>query len=56
MKRQTVIRTLPEALKLIKEMNLTSRDEWAGDYRDTARDTIARALKGPDGGEGRKDP
>ena len=44
-KRQAVIRTLPEALKVIKEMNLTSQEEWAGDYRDAARDTIARVLK-----------
>ena len=45
MKRQTVVRTLPEALKVIKEINLTSQDEWAGDYRDAARETIARVLK-----------
>ena len=40
-----VIKTLPEALKLIKEMNLRSRDEWAGDYRDAARETVANVLK-----------
>lgn len=45
MKRQAVIRTLPEALNMIKEMNLTSSDEWAGDYRDAAREAIARLLK-----------
>ena len=45
MERQTVVRTLPEALKVIKEMNLTSQDEWAGDYRDAARETIARVPK-----------
>jgi transposase-like protein len=30
---------------MIKEMNLTSRDEWAGEYQDAARDTVARVLK-----------
>jgi transposase-like protein len=43
--KQAVIRTLPEALKVIKEMNLGSADEWAGDYRDAARETVARVLK-----------
>jgi transposase-like protein len=43
--KQTVIKTLPEALKMIKEMNLTSRDEWAGEYQDAARDTVVRVLK-----------
>jgi putative transposase len=42
---QTVVRTLPEALKMIKEMNLTSRDEWAGEYQEAARGTVARVLK-----------
>jgi hypothetical protein len=40
-----LIETLPEALKAIKEMHLTSADEWAGDYRDAARDTVAKVLK-----------
>ena len=45
MEKQTVIRSLPEALKVIKEMNLGSADQWAGEYRDAARDTVARVLK-----------
>jgi len=45
MKSQTIIRNLPEALSMIKEMNLTSSDEWAGDYRDTAKETIVRLLQ-----------
>lgn len=45
MEKQAVIRTLPDALKVIKDMNLGSADEWSGDYRDTARDTIGRVLK-----------
>ena len=45
MENKAVIRTLPEALRVIKEMNLRSQDEWAGDYRDAARDTAARVLK-----------
>lgn len=45
MEKQAVVKTLPEALKVIKEMNLTSQDEWTGDYRDTARETIGKVLK-----------
>mgnify|MGYP001768048677 CR=1 FL=1 len=45
MEKQAVIKTLPEALKMIKDMNLTSADQWAGDYRDAARDAIANILK-----------
>ncbi len=45
MEKQAVIKTLPEALKMIKEMNLTSRDERAGEYQEAARDTVARVLK-----------
>ena len=45
MEKQAVIKTLPEALKMIKEMNLTSRDEWTGEYHETARKTVARVLK-----------
>lgn len=41
MEKQAVIRTLPDALKVIKDMNLGSADEWSGDYRHT----IARVLK-----------
>jgi len=40
-----MIETLSEALKVIKEMNLESKDEWAGDYRDAARVTVAKVLK-----------
>jgi transposase-like protein len=43
--KQTVIKTLPEALKMIKEMNLTSRDEWTGEYQEAARKTVAKVLK-----------
>lgn len=30
---------------MIKDMNLTSADQWAGDYRDAARESIANILK-----------
>jgi hypothetical protein len=43
--RHAVIETLPEALKVIKEMNLESKREWAGDYRDAARTTVVKVLK-----------
>jgi putative transposase len=43
--RQVVIKNLPEALHVVKEMNLASPDEWAGQYRDAARSTIALVLQ-----------
>ena len=45
MEKQAVVKTLPEALKMIKEMNLASPDEWTGDYRENARETIGKVLK-----------
>lgn len=44
MERQSVIKNLPEALQVVKEMKLAS-DEWTGEYRDAARSTIASVLK-----------
>jgi putative transposase len=41
--RQSVIRNLPEALRVVKEMKLAS-DEWTGEYRDAARSTISEVL------------
>jgi transposase-like protein len=43
--KQIVIKNLPEALNVVKEMNLASQDEWTGEYRDAARSTLARVLK-----------
>jgi transposase-like protein len=40
-----VIKTLPEALKVVKEMNLTSDDEWGGECREAARGVVAKILK-----------
>ncbi len=45
MEKQAVTRTLPEAVRVIKEMNLGSAEEWTGDYRETARTTVANVLK-----------
>lgn len=45
MEKQAVIRTLPEAVRMIKNMNLVSTDQWAGDYRDAARESIATVLQ-----------
>lgn len=45
MERQIVIKNLPEALNVVKEMNLASPDEWTGEYRDAARATIGKVLK-----------
>jgi transposase-like protein len=43
--KQIVIKNLPEALKLIKEMKLASPREWAGTYRDAAKSAIATVLR-----------
>jgi hypothetical protein len=43
--RQIVIKNLPEALKMVKEMNLTSDDEWSGEFQDAARASIGKVLK-----------
>jgi len=45
MERQIVIKNLPEALKVVKEMNLTSDDEWSGEFRDAARASIGKVLR-----------
>lgn len=45
MERRIVIKNLPEALNMVKEMNLASDDEWSGEYRDVARTSIANILK-----------
>lgn len=45
MENQAVVRTLPEAMRVIKEMNLGSAEEWGGEYRESARSTVARVLK-----------
>jgi transposase-like protein len=42
--RQIVIKNLPEALRLVNEMKLSS-DEWTGEYHDAARSTISAVLK-----------
>ena len=44
MERRIMIRSLPEAMAMVKEMNLTSQDEWTGDYRQSARDAISSFL------------
>ncbi len=44
MEQQSVIRNLPEALQVVKEMKLAS-DEWTGEYREAARATIREVLK-----------
>ena len=43
--KQVVIKNLPEALKMVKEMNLTSDDEWGGECREAARSAVAKVLK-----------
>ncbi len=45
MEKQAIIRSLPEALRMIKDMSLASRDEWGGEYQEAARKTVAKVLK-----------
>ena len=45
MEKQIVIKNLPEALRVVKEMNLTSDDQWSGEFRDAARTSISRVLR-----------
>lgn len=45
MERRSMIKNLPEALKMVKEMNITADDEWSGEYRDAARTSRAKVLK-----------
>ena len=40
MERKIMIRSLPEAMSVVKEMNVISDDEWTGDYRRSAKDAI----------------
>lgn len=44
MERRIMIRSLPEAMAVVKEMNVSSQDEWSGDYRSAARDAISSFL------------
>ncbi len=44
MKHKIMIRSLPEAMTMVKEMDVLSEDEWTGDYRQSAKDAIASFL------------
>lgn len=43
--KQIVIKNLPDALRVIKEMKLASAREWTGTYRETAKSAIATVLR-----------
>jgi len=45
MEQQIITKSLSKALNMVKEMNLSSEDEWGGDYRDAARKSISMILK-----------
>ncbi len=45
MEQQIITKSLSKAFNMVKEMNLSSEDEWSGDYRDAARMSIATILK-----------
>ncbi|GEM_PF-4211013 len=40
MGRRIMIRSLAETMAWVKEMNVASQDERAGDYREVARDAV----------------
>ena len=42
--KQTVITSLPQAFRVIKEMNLAS-EEWDCDYRAAGREAVRRLLQ-----------
>lgn len=44
MEHKIMIRSLPEAMAVVKEMNILSEGEWTGDYRQSAKDAIASFL------------
>jgi len=44
MERKIMIRSLPEAIAMVKEMSIHSQEEWTGDYRGAAKDAIAAFL------------
>ncbi len=46
MERKIMIRSLPEAITMVKEMNILSDDEWTDNYRQSAKDAIASFLTG----------
>jgi transposase-like protein len=43
--QQIITKSVSKALSMVKEMNLSSEDEWSGDYRDAARSSIAVILR-----------
>ncbi len=45
MEKQIITRSVSKALSMVKEMNLSSGDEWGGDYRDLTRSAITAILR-----------
>ncbi len=43
--RAAVVKSLPQAMSMIKEMNVGSTEEWSDDYRESGRRTIAEFLQ-----------
>ena len=43
--RAAVVKNLPQAMKIMKEMNMTSSEEWSDDYHELGRRTIAEFLQ-----------
>ena len=43
---QVVVKNLSQAMKMVKEMNVTCREEWSDDYREIGRQAIGDFLTG----------
>jgi putative transposase len=42
---QTIIKNLSQAMRMVKEMNVTCREEWSDSYREIGRKAIADVLR-----------
>jgi putative transposase len=44
-KQQLTVKNLPQAMKMVKEMNVASPEEWSDEYRQVGRDAIGNFLR-----------
>jgi putative transposase len=42
---QVVVKNLPQAMKMVKEMDVSNREEWSDDHREFGRQAIAEFLR-----------
>jgi hypothetical protein len=43
--RAAVVKSLPQALTIMKQMNIGSTEDWSGGYHEFGRRTIAEFLQ-----------